>query len=110
LTATVSTCSAAGERRRLRAGIPGQAGVRRDRAGPDRFELGQPGPLAALAALCETPGPGSSRPPCPHRCGRQAAQPGQIERFRRWGYVGRVGLEPTTGGLWEVRPRAPCAL
>jgi len=24
--------------------------------------------------------------------------------------VGRVGLEPTTGGLWEVRPRAPYAL
>ena len=39
-------CSAAGERR-LRAGIPGQAGVPRDRAGPDRFELGQPGLRAA---------------------------------------------------------------
>jgi len=24
--------------------------------------------------------------------------------------VGRVGLEPTTGGLWEVRPGAPGAL
>jgi len=24
--------------------------------------------------------------------------------------VGRVGLEPTTGGLWEARPRAPYAL
>jgi len=24
--------------------------------------------------------------------------------------VGRVGLEPTTGGLWEVCPRASCAL
>jgi len=24
--------------------------------------------------------------------------------------VGRVGLEPTTGGLWEVWPRASCAL
>jgi len=68
LTAAVSTCSAAGERRRLRAGIPGQAGVPHDRAGPDRFEPGQPGLLAALAVLCETLGPGSSRPPRPHRC------------------------------------------
>jgi len=32
--------------------------VPRDRAGPDRFELGQPGLLAALAALCETLGRG----------------------------------------------------
>ena len=31
-------------------------GVPRDRAGPDRFELGQPGLRAALAALCETLG------------------------------------------------------
>jgi len=46
-TAAVSICSAAGERRRLRAGIPGQAGVPRDRAGSDRFELGQPGLRAA---------------------------------------------------------------
>jgi hypothetical protein len=30
--------------------------VPRDRAGPDRFELGQPGLLAALAALSETLG------------------------------------------------------
>jgi hypothetical protein len=30
--------------------------VPRDRAGPDRFELGQPGLPAALAALCETLG------------------------------------------------------
>ncbi|MGB6581999.1 MAG: hypothetical protein WBF34_29205 [Streptosporangiaceae bacterium] len=52
----MSICSAAGERRRLRAGIPGQAMVPRDRAGPDRFELGQPGLPAALAALCETLG------------------------------------------------------
>jgi len=25
-------------------------------------------------------------------------------------YVGRVGLEPTTGGLWEAWPRAPYAI
>jgi len=24
--------------------------------------------------------------------------------------VGRVGLEPTTGGLWEIRPAAPRTL
>jgi len=36
-----------GGERRLRAGIPGRVGVPRDRAGPDRFELGQPGLRAA---------------------------------------------------------------
>jgi hypothetical protein len=45
----------------------------------------------------------------PARLGRQAAQPGQIERIRRLGYLGRVGLEPTTGGE-KIRPSAPYAL
>ena len=76
-TAAVPVCSAAGERRRLRAGIPGQAGVPRDRAGPDRFELGQPGLLTALAALCETPGRGHRGHHARiHAAGRLSQRPG----------------------------------
>jgi len=35
---------------------------------------------------------------------------GTRQRAGNGSYVGRVGLEPTTGGLWEVRLRAACAL
>jgi hypothetical protein len=57
--------------------------VPRDRAGPDRFELGQPGLLAALAALCETLGRGHRGHHARiHAVGRPS-QPGQIERFFR---------------------------
>ena len=75
--AAVSICSAAGERRRLRAGIPGQAGVPRDRAGPDRFELGQPGLLVALAALGGTLGRGHRGHHARiHAAGRLSQRPG----------------------------------
>jgi len=57
--------------------------VPRDRAGPDRFELGQLGVLAALAALCGTLGRGHRGHHVRiHAVGR-LSQPGHIERFRR---------------------------